>query len=260
VAVADTNGDGIPDIIVGAGPGGGPEVRVISGADGSTLASFFAFDPSFRDGVSSVSAADLTGDGKADVVVGAGVGGGPVVAVFNGGDFAPVEQFFAYAPSFRGGVSVAAGVFAGVGPGIATAPGPGGGPVAEVFAFGATTPTDSFLASTTGSASGWAVAAADLTGMGTDQVIVGAESGQPVVSVDDPQSGTNLGNITAGPTTNSGGVRLGVIRGVSGAGDTLLVGNGSGDPVAVEGLTGLSSTPTLLPPNDPSRAYGVYVG
>src|SRR5262249_46018254 len=57
VAVADVNGDGVPDLIVGAGAGGGPAVEVIDGtklgqlqANGqispsALLASFFAFAP-----------------------------------------------------------------------------------------------------------------------------------------------------------------------------------------------------------------------
>src|SRR5262249_11705115 len=43
VAVADVNGDGIPDIITGAGFTGGPHVRVFSGKDLSVLASFYAY-------------------------------------------------------------------------------------------------------------------------------------------------------------------------------------------------------------------------
>src|SRR5260221_5467793 len=37
VAVGDVNGDGIPDAITGTGVGGGPQVNVYSGVDGTLL-------------------------------------------------------------------------------------------------------------------------------------------------------------------------------------------------------------------------------
>ena len=85
VATADVNGDGMPDIIVAAGPGGGPQVTVYSGKDGSVLANFYAMSPSFTGGL-FVAAGDVNGDGLADIVVGAGAGGGPQVMVFSGRD------------------------------------------------------------------------------------------------------------------------------------------------------------------------------
>jgi hypothetical protein len=115
VASGDVNGDGVPDIITGAGPGGGPHVRVFDGAAavaGSLveLLSFFAYHSSFTGGV-FVGAADLNGDGKADIITGAGSGGGPHVRVFDGATGAPLVPpdggFFAYDPNFTGGVFVA---------------------------------------------------------------------------------------------------------------------------------------------------------
>ena len=51
VAVGDVNGDGTDDLITGAGAGGGPHVRVLSGTDLHELYSFFAYDPGFSGGV-----------------------------------------------------------------------------------------------------------------------------------------------------------------------------------------------------------------
>ena len=70
VAEGDVNGDGVPDYIAGAGPGGVPEVRVIDGALGTIGASFAAFESSFRGGV-FVAAGDVNADGRDDVIVGA---------------------------------------------------------------------------------------------------------------------------------------------------------------------------------------------
>src|SRR4029077_11884979 len=50
VAAGDVNGDGFADIIVGADAGGGPNVIVFSGRDGTVLHNFFAFDPRFTGG------------------------------------------------------------------------------------------------------------------------------------------------------------------------------------------------------------------
>jgi hypothetical protein len=68
VSTVDLNGDGADDIITGAGTGGAPHVRVISGVDGAELENFFAFDPNGRGGA-RVAAVDTNGDGDGDTLV-----------------------------------------------------------------------------------------------------------------------------------------------------------------------------------------------
>src|SRR5207247_9164123 len=102
VASGDVNGDGIADLIVGAGPGGGPRVAVFNGLDGSLMYDFFGYESSFRGGV-YVSSADFNGDGHADIVLGTGLGGGPRVRVLSGVDLAPIRAVFVFESPSRGG-------------------------------------------------------------------------------------------------------------------------------------------------------------
>jgi hypothetical protein len=82
-------------------------VRVFSGAEGSRLASFFAYDSRFTGGV-RVASADVDGDGRDDLITGAGIGGGAQVRTFRGLDFTRLSSAFAY-DNFFGGIFVAAG-------------------------------------------------------------------------------------------------------------------------------------------------------
>jgi hypothetical protein len=110
VAAGDVNGDGYADIIVGAAAGGGPNVLVSSGRDGSTLLSYFPYDVHFTGGV-LVAAGDVNGDGRADIVTGAGAGGGPNITVYQylNGQAQVLQSYFAFDPHLL------AGVFVGVG-------------------------------------------------------------------------------------------------------------------------------------------------
>ncbi len=81
VAVGDLDGDGLQEIIVGAGYGGGPHVRVFSKHGNLINPGFFAFDEGFRGGV-NVAVGDTDGDGIDDIITGPGLGGDPEIRVY----------------------------------------------------------------------------------------------------------------------------------------------------------------------------------
>lgn len=136
VAFGDVNGDRSDELIVGAGPGGGPHVKVFRYNPSNfweELYGFYAYHPTMGAGV-NVAAADLDRDGRDDIVTGTGPGGGPHVRVFDETGVPTGVEFFAYDTRFRGGVNVAAGdVGEGFAPEIVTGTGPGGGPHVRTF-------------------------------------------------------------------------------------------------------------------------------
>jgi hypothetical protein len=92
LASADVNADGYDDIIVGAGNGHSPEVKVFSGKNGSLLMDFQAYGRSFNTGV-RVAGGDVNGNGYADIITGAGPDRAPVVNVFSGQSGALLQRF-----------------------------------------------------------------------------------------------------------------------------------------------------------------------
>ncbi|QEL19582.1 beta strand repeat-containing protein [Limnoglobus roseus] len=230
VAIGDVDGDGVEDLITGAGRGGGPVVSVFSGADGSLIRTFFAGDDTNRGGV-TVAAADFDGDGLADVVVGAvkngveiiqvlrgtdgavlkefrpfdaaiegvniatgdyngdgtpdvvigaGVGGGPRVTVVDGKTSEILLNTFAFEPSFRGGMQVAAGDLDGDGRAeVIAAAGPAGGPRIVSFAGGTGVQTHSFFAyDNTNARNGVQVSVFDVDRNGTNDIVTADGPGQ----------------------------------------------------------------------------------
>ena len=217
VAIGDVNGDGYADLITGTGVGGGPHIKVfdLRGGQPVTIASFFAFEPTFMGGV-YVATGDINADGYADVIVGAGQTGGPRVKVFNGAagyainTIAPAMDFFAYDPSFTGGVTVSAGNRdTQQGDEVITGAGVGGGP--NIRSFNAAGQLiDNFFAFSTGITSGIFIAAGYVDSDGTADIIAGTGFGTTTQVAAFFSTGARP---TALPFTNVfiGGARVGVV-------------------------------------------------
>lgn len=115
-------------------PGGGPHVRTFR-IDGTNLANFYAYDSAFTGGV-TLGLGDLDGDADDEIITAAGPGGGPHVRVFYSDGTDTGTSFYAYDPSFNGGVSVAAIDLDGDGfDEIVTAPAKNSQPLVRVFDF-----------------------------------------------------------------------------------------------------------------------------
>jgi len=211
VAIGYVNGDAIPDIITAAGAGGGPHVKVFDGRTFEEIASFYAYDPSFAGGV-NVAVGDVNGDGRPEIVTGAGPGGGPHVKVFDGQTFKEIAGFYAYDPSFTGGVSVAVKAtvlndttLSGQ---IVTGAGVGGGPHVKVFDATTLAEVWSFYAYAPDFAGGVNVAADNY-----GRIITGAgPGGGPHLKVFDTTNSvlTEVLSMYTTAVSASGGVRVGV--------------------------------------------------
>lgn len=231
-ALGDVNHDGVIDLIAGPGPGGGPNIKVISGTDFSTvLYNFFAFESTFSGGV-TVASADIDGDLYADILVGAGPGGGPRIKVFSGKNLTVLRDFFAFEPTFSGGVTIATGLInSDLQVDILVGAGPGGGPRLKVFDGASLGVVMDFFVYDAAFRGGINVAAGNLYGGPSDQIIVGAGAGGgPNVRVYDANKNI-LQDFFAYNPGFMGGVRVApTIFGSNGPG--IITAPGPGNPVS----------------------------
>lgn len=176
----------------GADAGSAPEVRLFDAQTGQEQRRFLAFSPGFLGGV-RVGVTDINHDNVPDIIAAAGPGGGPHVKIFNGRDLSLMASFFAYSPSFTGGVNVAGGDITRDGFGdVVTGPGSGGGPNVKVFNFVTGKPTQvpgeagSFMAYDPAFRGGVSVATGNVDGLPGDEIVTGpGKGGGPNVKVFD---------------------------------------------------------------------------
>jgi len=106
ISLGDVNADGYKEIIVGAGTGGGPHIRIFN-VNGQLIdPGFFAYPKNWRTGV-NVAVGDVNGDGYAEIITGPGLGGWPEVKIFNN-QHKLLKSFFAFSDYLRDGVKVIA--------------------------------------------------------------------------------------------------------------------------------------------------------
>lgn len=151
VALGDVDEDGRDEIIVGAGNGGGPQIRVYDYDSNSTDGilkpiSFFAFDEQSRTGV-DVAVGDVDNDGKAEIAVSQLKNGQAWVKVYRYNEAKEViGEWNAYgAPEVGANVDMA-NLDHDVSMEIITGAGPGGGPQVRGFAYDGTVITSGFFA------------------------------------------------------------------------------------------------------------------
>ncbi|MFH0951783.1 MAG: VCBS repeat domain-containing M23 family metallopeptidase [Patescibacteria group bacterium] len=131
VATGDVNGDGQDDIITGPGPGSEPRIKVFTGK-GHLLYQFNAGRVTTRQGL-RVAAADLTGDGIAQIITAPISGVRPLVRIYTRKGRL-VRAFMAYSEKNLKGLDVAAYAAAANSPAvIVTGTNRGAGPLVRVF-------------------------------------------------------------------------------------------------------------------------------
>jgi len=156
VAMGDVDGDGLLDLIVGAGKDHAPEVVAYAGASiggkgafGMELARFQPFDAAARNGI-SVAVAQIDGTTSDNIIVGSPPGLSSEVKIFRsllpastGGTPSLFASFRPYGED-ASGVSIATGFvdFSTGRESIVTAPGPGSPSEVKVFAFPLLKPID----------------------------------------------------------------------------------------------------------------------
>lgn len=277
---ADVNGDGTLDVILGTGPGGGSQIRVLNGKTLTDLVpQFMAFESSFNGGV-YVAAADFDGDGRAEIIVSPDQGGGPRVKVvgLQGNVLQTRADFFGINDSnFRGGARVAAGDVNGDGrPDLIVAAGMGGGPRVSILdgnSVLSNTPrnlTADFFAFDPTLRNGVYVTVGDMNNDGFGDLIFGAGpgggphvralSGQSLIASGSQTAlATPLANVFVGDVNQRGGVRV-TAKDLNGDGQIEIVtGSGTGNQVQVLNANGLTPAGSLVP-FGVNELGGIYVG
>jgi hypothetical protein len=258
VATGDITGDGVLDIITGAGPTGGPHVRVWDGAShleynfgGLAPTGFFAYNGGWLGGI-FVASADINGDGRDDIITGTDSTGGPHVKVFDGTDLSLIMDRFVYDPSFAGGVRVAAGDVSGDGRAdVVAAQGSGGTSTVRVFSGADVNgPIIRDFTAFANFGGGSFPAVGDLNGDAYADIVVGAGAGGgPLVRAISGNDSSEMAAFYPYDPNFGGGAHVAV-------GD--VTGNGENSIITGPGLGGSSNIRTFDGSGNPLCHYFAY--
>lgn len=154
-----------------------PDIKIFSSDTNNLESSFLAYDSSFKGGA-AVALGDLDADGKKEIIVAPGPGGGPHVKIFDSeGNYK--NGFFAYDKSYSKGVNIASGDLNGDGKDeIITATRFGATPHVRVFdGMGNPKFTMGFFAYQETFRGGVNITTCDINGDGSDEIVTGAGIG-----------------------------------------------------------------------------------
>ena len=257
VGTADFTSDGIPDVVVAPGAGHGPRVKVFDGTTGEQIAgplgSFLAYGPVVEGGV-FVAAADVDGDGRADVVTAAVHPNGPKVKVFSGVDGSLITSFFVPGLSFAGGITVASADLTGDGKAEVVVGGSAGGQVRTYDPLTGTViagPLGSFQAFGTsytgGVFAGADAVAGDVDADGTPDLALGSATGNARVRVLSGATGEQLYDFLPFGSGVVGGARVALAYVDDDEFADVVAGTGPGTTATVRVFSGATGQQLAAP-------------
>ena len=241
VARGDLTRDGVPDTIVGAGPGGQPLIRAYNGTSQGLIGTLVAFESTFTGGV-NVAVGDITGDGVVDIIAGA-ASGTPRVRIFNGTNGALMFDFVPFSIAGMSGVEVAAGDVNGDGlADLIVGGGAGAEPWVKVYNAANAAVLHNFLAYPAAFRGGVFVAAGDVNADGRADIVTGPGSGGgPLVKAFNGVSGAEIRSFYAGDPSFVGGVRVASADVNADGNAEIIVAAGPGAPPLVKIFHGATS-------------------
>jgi YD repeat-containing protein len=268
VATADFTSDGFPDVVTAPGAGHSSLIHVLDGHTGEQIAgplgSFRAFSSEVLGGV-SVAAADVDGDGKADIIAAADTESGAVVKIFSGVDGHLINQFTVSGAAFSTGMSIAAADFTGDGKAEVVVGAAGSSRVRTYDPLSGTIisgPLGSFKAfggGVVGVNVGTDSLAGDVNGDGTPDLVIGTRTGEARVEAIDGKTGSVLYDFKPFGDGVTGGAHVGLAYVDDDSKADIVVGTGSGPTAAVSVFSGATGE-QLASPMGSYSPFGSFTG